>query len=72
MKSTHRWCVSGPKPLPGAREALVRVMEKEAPHVFVTNNGMQDEVNRALRLENVIDVKIDPARMILCQTPLKV
>lgn len=58
--------------MPGAREALQRVVAANIPHVFVTNNGMEDEQARSLRLQGVLDLEIDPARMILCQTPLKV
>ena len=64
--------VTGPKAVPGAREALQRVVAANIPHVFVTNNGMEDEQARSLRLQGVLDLEIDPARMILCQTPLKV
>lgn len=63
--------IAGPKPVPGAREALQRVVNARVPHVFVTNNGQQDESARAARLQRVLDLPVDPARMILCQTPLK-
>jgi phosphoglycolate phosphatase-like HAD superfamily hydrolase len=63
---------AGPKPVPGAREALQRVVNARIPHVFVTNNGQQDEQARSARLQRVLDLPVDPARMILCQTPLKV
>lgn len=62
---------AGPKPVPGAREALQRVVSARIPHVFVTNNGQQDEQARSARLQHVLGLDVDPARMILCQTPLK-
>jgi hypothetical protein len=51
---------------------LQRVVNARVPHVFVTNNGQQDEIARSARLQRVLDLPVDPARMILCQTPLKV
>ncbi|KAK3262481.1 hypothetical protein CYMTET_28666 [Cymbomonas tetramitiformis] len=63
--------VHGPKPIPGAKEALNGLMSKSIPHVFVTNNGMVDESAKAESLSKILTEPIDPKRMQLCQTPLR-
>ena len=62
--------VHGRKPLGGGREAVEFCMENDVPHVFLTNNAMDLEVDRALLLASILKTDVLTDRMIVAHTPL--
>lgn len=62
--------VHGRKPLPGGPEAITWCVTASIPHVFLTNNAMDLEADRASVLSSILNVDIDAERMIVAHTPL--
>ncbi|GMH39694.1 hypothetical protein BSKO_07592 [Bryopsis sp. KO-2023] len=61
----------GDTPIPGAAEAVKKVQDLGVPYVFMTNNGMESEAQRADRLAGSLGLDISKDNMILCHSALK-
>ena len=62
----------GPAPIPGAAQAVTRLVEAGVPHVFVTNSGHTDEQTRGAKLATTLGVPAGQDNMLLCHSSVRV
>ena len=58
--------------LPNAKEALRKVHDSGVPYLFVTNNGMDTEAERAKILTKQFDIPVTTKNMVLNHSALQV
>ncbi|PWN89938.1 HAD-superfamily hydrolase [Acaromyces ingoldii] len=57
--------------LPGAKDAIRRLVEKRVPFILLTNGGGVSEEDRAKKLSKQLEAVISPKSLILGRTPMK-
>lgn len=57
--------------LPGAKDAIGRLVAKKIPFILLTNGGGISEQDRAKKLSEQLEVVINPKSLILGRTPMK-
>ena len=61
----------GKEPLPGAREALEMLDNRQIPYMLLTNGGGYTEVDKARQISSIIQHPIAPERLQLAHTPFR-
>ncbi|KAL0478931.1 hypothetical protein AKO1_007820 [Acrasis kona] len=59
------------KPIDGARECLLRIINAKAPYLLVTNGSGETEKERSQRLSNLFNLDITEDHIVLAHTPIK-
>lgn len=61
----------GREVLAGAREAIQALYQQHLPVLFLTNQGLQSEKEKAFNLSKHLNLKVKPEQIVLSHSPLR-
>ncbi|CAB3979605.1 Hypothetical predicted protein [Paramuricea clavata] len=57
--------------IPGARESIKTLYDQNIPVVFLTNQGLQLETDKAESLSDIFDIQVKPEQVVLSHSPMR-
>ena len=61
----------GRQRIPGARESIKSLYDRNIPVVFLTNQGLQLEKEKAESLSQIFDIQVKPEQVVLSHSPMR-